>query len=84
MIDAWLSLPDAGKAGDVMAAKELLDRMLGKAKTTVAVETEPEISIEEARFQLKAMLNNNPSLRNRVAEIMGIHLLPGGTPPQCD
>jgi len=39
--DIARTLVEKGKAGDVMAAREVLDRMLGKAKTTLAVEVEP-------------------------------------------
>ena len=79
------SLVEKGKAGDVMAAREVLDRLMGKAKATLAIENEPERSEEELHAELRALLERNPGLAAEIAEMGGIRLLPaegeGGTPP---
>ena len=36
------TLVDKGKGGDVMAAREVLDRLLGKSKTSLSIEQEQQ------------------------------------------
>ena len=51
-----------GKAGGVMAAREVLDRLMGKAKATLAIENEPDRSEEELHTQRRLLLQRNPDL----------------------
>ncbi len=55
-------LVEKAKAGDVMAAREVLDRMLGKAK--VSIESEPQASRtpDEIKADIVALLRNHPEL----------------------
>lgn len=76
------TLVQKGKAGDVMAAREVFDRLMGKAKVTMAVETEPRFDPEDAKLRLRAMLDASPSLRMMMSELVGVKALPGGTPPK--
>ena len=55
-------------AGDVQAAREVLDRILGKAKVSVEVE-EPRRSVEEMRARLLAMLAADPNALHRTRGI---------------
>ena len=55
-------------AGDVQAAREVLDRILGKAKVSVEVE-EPRRSVEEMRARLLAMLAADPNALHRTLGI---------------
>lgn len=56
------TLVEKAKAGDVMAAREVLDRMLGKAKVAVAVEPEPQRTLEEIEAAMEAMFREHPEL----------------------
>ncbi len=51
------------KAGDVMAAREVLDRLLGKAKVAVAIEPEPQRTPDEIRAAIKALERAHPEVR---------------------
>jgi len=80
--DLARTLVAKGKAGDVMAAREIFDRLMGKAKVTMAVETEPRFDPEEAKARLRAMLDASPELRALFNEMVCVKALPGGgTPP---
>ena len=70
--DLARTLVEKGKAGDVMAVREVFDRLLGKAKTTLAVETEPRYDPEDAKARLGAMLAASPSLRTLFSDLIGI------------
>jgi hypothetical protein len=87
LYDIARALVERGKAGDVMAAREVLDRLMGKAKATLAIENEPERTEEELHAKLRVLLERNPDLTAEITEIGGVHLLPGevgGTPPNTD
>ncbi len=56
------ALVEKAKAGDVMAAREVLDRMLGKAKVAVAIEPEPQRTLEEIEAAMEAMFREHPEL----------------------
>ena len=61
-------LMEKALAGDVHAAREVLDRILGKAKVRVEVE-EPRRSVEEMRARLLAMLAADPNALHRTLGI---------------
>jgi hypothetical protein len=87
LYDIARTLFERGKAGDVMACRELLDRLMGKAKATLAIENEPERTEEEIHAKLRVLLERNPDLTEEIAEIGGVHLLSGevgGTPQNPD
>ena len=87
LYDIARTLVERGKAGDVMAAREVLDRLMGKPKSTLAIENEPEQTEEELHAKLRVLLARNPDLTAEIAEIGGVHLLPrevGVTPPNTD
>ena len=50
------------KAGDVAAAREVLDRVLGKAKVSVAIEGPPEPTAEELQRELAMLVRENPEV----------------------
>ena len=77
--DLARTLVKKGKAGDVMAAREVFDRLMGKAKVTMAVETESQMNVEDAKAQLRAMLEQNPVLRQKLVEVVEVKALPEGT-----
>lgn len=77
--DIARTLVERGKTGDVMAAREVLDRLMGKAKVTMAVETEPQISIEEAQAKIRAIVERRPELVSQLAQMAGMRLLPAGS-----
>ncbi len=56
------ALVEKAKAGDVMAAREVLDRLLGKARVAVAVEPEPQRTLEEIEAAMAGMIQQNPDL----------------------
>ena len=56
------TLVEKAKAGDVMAAREVLDRLLGKAKVAVAVEPEPQRTPDEIRAAIRAFEEAHPEL----------------------
>ena len=56
------TLVEKAKAGDVMAAREVLDRLIGKAKVAVAVEPEPQRTLDEINAEITAMLREHPEL----------------------
>ncbi len=60
------TLVEKAKAGDVMAAREVLDRMLGKAKVTVAVEPEPQRTPEEIIAAIRELEEAHPELLRAV------------------
>ena len=79
-----LSLVEKAKGGDVMAAREILDRMMGKAKTTLAVESEAaEYTPEEIRERLNRLVGENPGLRAMLLNTVNNYLpsSDGGDPP---
>ena len=56
------TLVEKAKAGDVMAAREVLDRLLGKAKVAVAIEPEPQRTPDEIRAAIRALEQAHPEL----------------------
>ena len=56
------ALVKKAKAGDVMAAREVLDRMLGKAKVAVAIEPEPQRTPDEIMAAIRALEQAHPEL----------------------
>ncbi len=81
LVEVAQSLIKRAKGGDVAAIKELLDRLLGKAKATVAVETEPQRSTEDMKAELRALIQTNPGIGQQLAAMLGLNMLPRGTPP---
>ena len=51
LVEIAQTLVVKAKGGDVYAARELLDRMMGKANATVAVETASELTMGAAGFE---------------------------------
>lgn len=60
------TLVEKAKAGDVMAAREVLDRLLGKAKVAVAIEQEPQRTPDEIIAAIRALEEAHPELLQRV------------------
>ena len=56
------ALVKRAKAGDVMAAREVLDRLLGRAKVAVAVEPEPQRTPDEVLANIRALEQAHPEL----------------------
>ena len=82
LIQIAQSLVEKAKSGDVAAAKELLDRCLGKSKATLAVEKhDPAMTIEEIDKQIQLLVTSDPSLINDAVESIGMKLLPVGEGP---
>ncbi|MEE8079168.1 MAG: hypothetical protein V3T18_09240 [Pseudomonadales bacterium] len=56
------TLVEKAKAGDVMAAREVLDRLVGKAKVAVAIEPEPQRTPDEIIAAIRALEQAHPEL----------------------
>ncbi len=56
------TLVEKAKAGDVMAAREVLDRLLGKAKVAVAIEPDPQRTPDEIIAAIRALEQAHPEL----------------------
>ncbi len=56
------ALVKKAKGGDVLAAREVLDRMLGKAKVAVAIEPEPQRTPDEIMAAIRALEDAHPEL----------------------
>ena len=56
------ALVKKAKGGDVLAAREVLDRMLGKAKVAVAIEPEPQRTPDEIMAAIRALEQAHPEL----------------------
>ena len=63
LVQMLRALVKKAKAGDVMAAREVMDRMLGKAKVAVAVESEPQLTPDEILANIRALEQAHPELR---------------------
>jgi hypothetical protein len=72
-------LMDKALAGDVQAAREVLDRVLGKAKVRVEVE-ERSASVAELRASLLSMLATDPGALHRT---LGIPATAAKVLPSC-
>lgn len=75
LYDLARTLVEKGKAGDVMAAREVFDRLMGKPKATLSIEDE-HMTGEEAEIQIRAMVQN-PELAAMIREMMDEPLLIG-------
>ena len=57
-------LMEKAAEGDVLAARDVLDRVLGKAKVTMEVQRD-QPTVEQLRQRLLAMLNQDPHAMRR-------------------
>ena len=64
MQDVILMLVDRARNGSISAAKELLDRTLGKPTQEIIVEQQEQRSPDEVRTRLAALLMAHPELRD--------------------
>ncbi len=62
LVQMLRALVEKAKAGDVMAAREVLDRLLGKAKVAVAIEPEPQRTPDEIMANIRALEQAHPEL----------------------
>ncbi len=62
LVQMLRALVEKAKAGDVMAAREVLDRLLGKAKVAVAIEPEPQRTPGEIMANIRALEQAHPEL----------------------
>tara|TARA_R110000823_G_scaffold206249_1_gene336945 strand:+ start:4780 stop:5178 length:399 start_codon:yes stop_codon:yes gene_type:complete len=64
MQEVILMLVDRARGGSIAAAKELLDRTLGKPTQEIIVEQQEQRSPDEVRGKLAALLMKHPELRS--------------------
>jgi hypothetical protein len=63
MQEVILMLVERARGGSIAAAKELLDRTLGKPTQEIIVEQQEQRSPDEVRGKLAALLMRHPELR---------------------
>jgi len=63
MQDVILMLVDRARGGSISAAKELLDRTLGKPTQEIIVDQQEQRSPDEVRTKLAALLMAHPELK---------------------
>jgi len=68
MQDVILMLVDRARNGSISAAKELLDRTLGKPTQEIVVDQVEQRSPDEVRTKLAALLMAHPELRGVLEE----------------
>tara|TARA_R100000152_G_C6754767_1_gene178475 strand:- start:794 stop:1192 length:399 start_codon:yes stop_codon:yes gene_type:complete len=64
MQDVILMLIERARGGSIAAAKELLDRTLGKPTQEIIVEQQEQRNPDEVRSRLAALLMKHPELRD--------------------
>ena len=64
MQDVILMLIERARGGSIAAAKELLDRTLGKPTQEIIVEQQAQRNPDEVRSRLAALLMKHPELRD--------------------
>ena len=72
LVDIVQSLINKAKAGDTLAAREILDRLMGKAKVTMEIEPPPERTEQEIRTDLLMLLRKNPDVARELAKYAGL------------
>ena len=72
LVDIVQSLINKAKAGDTLAAREILDRLMGKAKVTMEIEPPPERTEQEIRTDLLMLLRENPDVARELAKYAGL------------
>ena len=68
MQDVILMLIDRARGGSIAAAKELLDRTLGKPTQEIIVEQQEQRNPDEVRARLAALLMKHPELRDVLSQ----------------
>lgn len=68
------AMVERGKAGDIAAAREIFDRLVGRPKQEVAIES-TTTSPQEAEQQMRMMLQGDDELRLHVTQMMGSQLV---------
>ena len=68
LVDIVQSLINKAKAGDTLAAREILDRLMGKAKVTMEIEPPQERTEQEIRTDLLMLLRENPDVARELAK----------------
>ena len=79
MQDVILMLIERARGGSIAAAKELLDRTLGKPTQEIIVEQQEQRNPDEVRSRLAALLMKHPELRdvlNDASEERRVEALP--------
>ena len=82
-----LMLINRARGGSIAAAKELLDRTLGKPAQEIFIETTQEAAPDDVRSKLAALLISNPELRGLlekadVERIDEVKMMQEGVTPQ--
>ena len=72
LVEIVQSLINKAKAGDTLAAREILDRLMGKAKVTMEIEPPPERTEQEIRTDLLMLLRENPDVARELAKYAGL------------
>lgn len=75
-------LIERAKGGSIAAAKELLDRTLGKPTQEIIVEQQEQRSPDEVRGRLAALLMKHPELRGVLEEAGGERAMEAMTPAE--
>ena len=82
MQEVILMLIERAKGGSIAAAKELLDRTLGKPTQEIIVEQQEQRSPDEVRGRLAALLIKHPELRGVLEEAGGERAMEAMTPAE--
>ena len=72
LVDIVQSLINKAKAGDTLAAREIMDRLMGKTKVTMEIEPPPERTEQEIRPDLLMLLRENPDVARELAKYAGL------------
>ena len=72
LVEIVQSLINKAKAGDTLAAREILDRLMGKAKVTMEIEPPPERTEQEIQTDLLMLLRENPDVARELAKYAGL------------
>ena len=72
LVEIVQSLINKAKAGDTLAAREILDRPMGKAKVTMEIEPPPERTEQEIQTDLLMLLRENPDVARELAKYAGL------------
>ena len=72
LADIVQSLINKAKAGDTLAAREIMDRLMGKTKVTMEIEPPPERTEQEIRTDLLMLLRKNPDVARELAKYAGL------------
>ena len=72
LVDIVQSLINKAKAGDTLAAREIMDRLMGKTKVTMEIEPPPERTEQEIRTDVLMLLRENPDVARELAKYAGL------------